>query len=72
IQYSHYRKFTSQPQHVLAYDVPAVSTPASPPFMIGQYQYSTSKNRKLAVSAEHRPSDEGTKKIRKEAAAPEE
>ncbi|WP_215257050.1 hypothetical protein, partial [Escherichia coli] len=24
IQYSHYRKFTSQPQHVLAYNVPAV------------------------------------------------
>lgn len=29
IQYSHYQKLTSQPQHFLAYDEPAVSTPAS-------------------------------------------
>lgn len=33
-----------------------------PPIMIGQYQDSTNKNRKLAVSARHRPDGEGTKK----------
>ena len=32
------------------------------PIMIGQCQDSTNKNRKLAVSAGHRPDGEGTKK----------
>ncbi|EOM9268534.1 hypothetical protein ACLW9K_004361, partial [Shigella flexneri] len=36
-----------------------------PPIMIGQYQYSTSKDRKLAVSAKHRPDGEKTKRYAK-------
>ncbi|EHJ7974242.1 hypothetical protein QSZ85_002049 [Escherichia coli] len=36
------------------------SDSASPPIMIGRYKDNTNKNRKLAVSAGHRPDGEET------------
>ncbi|PIJ48386.1 hypothetical protein BV501_17355, partial [Erwinia sp. OAMSP11] len=40
----------------------AGEVPPAPPLLIGQCKDSTSKNRKLAVPAGHRPDGNGTKK----------
>lgn len=39
-----------------------VQLPPAPPIMIGRCKDNTNKNRKLAVSAGHRPDGEETKK----------
>ncbi|HGC1892465.1 TPA: hypothetical protein ACIX52_005007, partial [Escherichia coli] len=58
---SHYRKFTSQPQRVLAYDVAAVSTPASPPLLIGLQPDNGDKNSHLRTLTRQQTDLEKTK-----------